>query len=81
MSLQTFEWVSASNKLPDIITSERHLLVFCCGDVFPAFWNKKSNKFLDESMGMGLVGVTHWAEFPAPPKLPRRTSYELEGNQ
>lgn len=66
---QEFEWVSVGERLPDIITRERHLIVADTGgNVFDAFWSAKSKKFLDESMGMGISGITHWAEFPNAPK-------------
>ncbi len=67
--IQEFEWISVNDKLPDIINNERHLLVAdCCGNVYDAFWNKRSGKFLGESLGMGLTGITHWADFPSAPK-------------
>ena len=63
-----FQWIDVNEKLPEIITRERHMLVVLYGDdVTDAFWNLRSNKFLSESMGMELSGVTHWAEFPVAP--------------
>lgn len=56
-------WHSVDDKLPDIITSCRMMLVYTnhCG-VDVAYWNVRYNKFLDEPMGLEYKHVLFWAE-------------------
>ena len=56
------KWYSVDDKLPDIITNWRMMLVYSVSGVDVAFWNKKSNKFLDEPMGFEYKHILFWAE-------------------
>ena len=61
-------WIPVGDMLPDIITNERMLLVYTpVNGTSVAFWNKRSGKFLDESMGFEFKHITHWAYFPDGP--------------
>ena len=62
-------WVDINESKPDIITNERIYLVYShsAGTDF-ACWNKRSGKFLSESMGMAYdTPITHWADLPDGP--------------
>jgi len=56
------KWHSVDDKLPDIITSWRMMLVYSVSGVDVAFWNKKAKKFLDEPMGFEYTHILFWAE-------------------
>ena len=62
-------WIDINDSNPDIITRERVYLVYSnsAGTDF-AYWNKRSGKFLSESMGIAYdLPITHWAALPDGP--------------
>ncbi|HRA92137.1 MAG TPA: DUF551 domain-containing protein [Acinetobacter sp.] len=63
------EWISVDEQLPESELKELMVIVCICGvDTDIAYFNTKTQKFLEEPMGMKYHGVTHWMPLPASPK-------------
>jgi len=59
------EWINVNDRLPDEYSS---VLVVSEGSVYSGFLQKSGEWYLDNSLHIRGIFVSHWAVMPEPPK-------------